>query len=135
MYAAAVKKRLGIKTKGKGISKVFPKKEPPFKLGEITDDKEEILNAMRKKPFTIGEFRGEIYENKEMKVLAIDNAIEIIEIVSDKPMGIDEFKKMYGDSLYSVRTVYGITMVYSGFAIDVVDGYLNKIIFFKRDVF
>jgi tetratricopeptide (TPR) repeat protein len=130
VYAQVAKEKLGIKSEDKSPIKKGPEMKSPIKLGDIKGETEKILKAMKKKEFTIGPFMGEIYEGRGIKVLAIDNTIEIVEAETEK---VIDHKKSYGEPLKTMKTLSGLTLIYRNFAADVVEGNLKKIVFFKRE--
>ena len=88
---------------------------------------------MKKKEFTIGEFKGEIYEAKNIKFLTIDNTVEIVEEETNKPINLSEFYKTYGEPVRKIKNLYGMTLIYNNFGVDVVDGGIKKTVYFKME--
>jgi hypothetical protein len=134
VYAQVAKERLGIKGNEKISLGKKSEMESPIKLGDIKGEVEKILQGMKRKEFTIGEFNGEVYEGKGIKVLSIDRTVEIVEKENDKPTNPLEFNKTYGEPLKKIKNLYGMTLVYSDFAVDVLDGKVKRVIYFKREV-
>ncbi len=134
VYAQVAKERLGIKSNEKVSFGKKSEMQPPIKLGDIRGEAEKILQGMKRKEFTIGEFNGEVYEGKGIKVLSIDRTVEIVEKEIDKPTNLSEFNKTHGEPLKKIKNLYSTTLVYSDFAVDVLDGKVKKVIYFKREV-
>jgi len=133
IYAQVAKKRLGIKSDEKIPLGKKSKMESPIKLGDIKGEVEKILQGMKKKEFAMGEFNGEVYEGKGIKVLTIDRTVEVVEKENDKPTNFSEFNKTHGEPLKRIKNLYGITLVYGDFAVDVLDGKVKRVIYFKRE--
>jgi len=102
----------------------------PVRLGDIKGETEKTLKAMKKKEFAIGPFTGEIYEGGGIKVFAIDNTVEIVEAETEK---VIHHKKSYGEPLRTMKTLSGLTLIYSNFALDVVDNKVKKFVYFKKE--
>jgi hypothetical protein len=134
VYVQVAKGRLGIKSDEKVLLEKRSKMESPIKLGDIKGEAEKTLQGMKKKEFAMGEFNGEVYEGKGIKVLTIDRTVEIVEKEIDKPTNLSEFNKTHGEPLKRIKNLYGITLVYGDFAVDVFDGKVKKVIYFKREV-
>jgi len=130
IYAQVVRERIGMKADQKPPHEKASEMRSPIKLGEIKGETERVLKGMRKKEFAIGPFIGVIYEGGNIKVFAIDNTVEIVETESEKEI---DFRKITGEPVKKIKTLYGLTLVYNSFAADVVDGKVKKIIYFKRE--
>ena len=130
VYAQVAKEKLGIKSDDKSSAKKGPEMKSPVKLGDIKGETEKILKGMKKKEFIIGGFNGEVYEGGGIKVLAIDNTVEIVEAETEKEA---DLKKAYGEPVKKLKNLYGSTLIYGNFAIDVVDGRVKKMVYFKKE--
>jgi hypothetical protein len=133
VYAQAAKERLGIKGSDIAPVKRGAEMKSPVKLGDIKGDTEKVLKGMKQKKLILGAFSGEIYEGRGIKVLAIDETVEIVERESDKVISIEDFTKTFGEPTRKIRSLYGNTLIYSNFAVDVVDGKVRKSLYFKRE--
>jgi tetratricopeptide (TPR) repeat protein len=133
VYAQVAKEKLGIKSDDKTPMKRASEMKSPIKLGDIKGKTEKVLKGLKKKEFTIGEFKGEIYEAKNIKFLTIDNTVEIVEEETNKPINLSEFYKTYGEPVKKIKNLYGMTLIYNNFGVDVVDGGIKKIVYFKRE--
>jgi tetratricopeptide (TPR) repeat protein len=131
IYAQAAKERLGVKDDDKALTERAPEMKSPIKLGDIKGETEKALKKMKKKEFSIGPLTGEIYDGGNIKVFAIDNTAEIVETETEK---VIDYKKSYGEPLKKMKTLYGLTLIYSNFAVDLVDGKAKKIFYFKREI-
>jgi tetratricopeptide (TPR) repeat protein len=133
VYAQVAKEKLGIKSDDKTPMKRASEMKSPIKLGDIKGETEKVLKGLKKKEFTIGEFKGEIYEAKNIKFLTIDNTVEIVEEETNKPINLSEFYKTYGEPVRKIKNLYGMTLIYNNFGVDVVDGGIKKRVYFKRE--
>ncbi len=133
IYAQAARERLGIKIDDKAISGRPSEIKSPIKLGEIKGETEKALKGMKQRKLTIGAFRGEIYESSGIKVLAIDHTVEVVEKELDTATLLREFINTHGEPIKRLKNLYGMTHIYSNFAVDVMDGRIKKVIFFKKD--
>jgi len=130
VYTQFAKERIGIKTDDIVPAERKPEMKSPIKLGEIKGETEKALRRMKKKEFAIGPFNGEIYEGGSTKVFSIENTVEIVETETEK---VIDYRKAYGEPLKKMKTLYGSTLIYSNFAVDVVDGMVRKIFYFKTE--
>lgn len=130
IYAQAAKERLGIKSKDKMSPERASDMKSPIKLGDIKGETENLLKEMKQKKFSIGAFNGGIYEGVGIKVFAIDNTVEIVETEPEKEI---DLKRIYGEPVKKIKTLYGLTLVYNSFAVDVADGKVRKVVYFKRE--
>lgn len=130
VYAQVAKEKLGIKIDDKPHVKKGPEMKSPIKLGDIKGETEKILKGMKRKEFIIGGFNGEIYEGSGIKVLVIDNTVEIVETDTKKDI---DLKKAYGDPARKTKNMYGLTMIYSNFLVDLVEGRAKKVVYFKGE--
>ena len=105
----------------------------PIKLGEIKEESEKVLRGMKRKRFSLGAFKGEIYEGSGIKVLVIEETVEIVEREVDKPISLSDFYKTYGEPMKKVKNLDGLTLIYNNFAVDVMDGKIKRMAFFKKD--
>jgi tetratricopeptide (TPR) repeat protein len=131
IYAQVVREKIGMKADDKRAIEKVSEMKPPIKLGEIKGETEKALRGMKKKEFAIGPFIGVVYEGGGIKVFAIDNTVEIVETEPEKEIDI---RKAYGEPVKKIKTLYGLTLVYNSFAIDVVGSKVKKIVYFKREV-
>jgi tetratricopeptide (TPR) repeat protein len=130
IYAQVVREKIGMKGDDKRPIEKASEMRSPIKLGEIKGETEKALRGMRKKEFAIGPFIGVIYEGGGIKVFAIDNTIEIVETEPEKEI---DLRKAYGEPVKKIKTLYGLTLVYNSFAVDVADGKVRKVVYFKRE--
>jgi tetratricopeptide (TPR) repeat protein len=130
VFAQVAEEKLGIKSDVRPPTKKAPEMKSPIKLGDIKGETEKTLKGMKKKEFMIGGFNGEIYEGGGIKVFAIDNTIEIVEIEIKKEI---DLKKMYGETARKIKNLYGLTLIYGNFAVDVADGRVKKTVYFKKE--
>jgi tetratricopeptide (TPR) repeat protein len=133
VYAQVAKEKLGIKSDDKTPMKRASEMKSPIKLGDIKGETEKVLKGLKKKEFNIGEFKGEIYEAKNIKFLTIDNTVEIVEEETNKPINLSEFYKTYGEPVRKIKNLYGMTLIYNNFGVDVVDGGIKKTVYFKME--
>ncbi len=133
IYAQAAKERLGIKGDEIVLAEKASEMKSPVKLGDIKGETEKALQGMKQKMFSIGAFNGEIYEGSGIKVLAIDYTVEIVEKELDTIITFKEFSKTHGEPIKRLKSLYGTTLIYGNFGIDVVDKRVKKIVYFKRE--
>lgn len=107
------------------------KLKPPIKLGEITGETAEVLNKMEGREFIIGKFTGEMYAGNNIKVLAIDNVVEVVERQFNKEIECEEFKEKHGEPVRVRNNNCGKMLIYSDFAVDVKNGKIKKVIYFE----
>ena len=86
---------------------------------------------MKKREFSTGGLSCEIYEGDGIKVLVIDDTVEIVETNNNKPFDIADFRKKHGEPLREVQTLPGVSLVYGDFIADVVDGKVNRMAYFS----
>lgn len=134
IFADEVKKRLGITSGDKAPEARPPDPESPVIPGDITDETKKILQGMKKREFSTGGGSGEIYENgiTGIKVLVIDDTVEIVETIVSKPVDLAAFRAKYGEPAKEVQTLLGITIVYDNFVADVIDGKVERMAYFSR---
>jgi tetratricopeptide (TPR) repeat protein len=132
-YANAARKNLGLVLNDNDVTASFSRPEPPIKPGEeIRGELEQVLEKMKVREFSIGGLTIEIYDKHDLRILARDFVVEVVEEVYDKEVRVEEFKTEYGKPL-RVRNKYGgAILVYDNFAVDVIDGKVRKVIYFNK---
>ena len=133
IYAQAARERLGLKSDDKEILRKTSDMKSPVKLGEIRGETEKQLRGMKGKKFSFGPFRGEIYEGGGIRILAIDHTVEIVEKEIDTITTLSDFRKTHGEPIKRLKSLYGMTLLYNNFGVDVVDGKVKKVVYFKRE--
>ncbi|MCX8116572.1 MAG: tetratricopeptide repeat protein [Desulfobacterota bacterium] len=133
IYAQAARQRLGIKNEPPKTAEKRSEMRPPIMLGEIKGESERQLRGMKQKPFSVGPFRGVIYEGPHLKVLAIDHTIEVVEKELEAPLTSKDFFKNHGEPLRKLKGLLGTTLIYNNFGVDVVDGKIEKVLYFKGE--
>ena len=79
---------------------------PPVKLGLVRGEVKKSLERFRKTLFSIGELEGEVYWDDDLKILAINGQIELIE--APIPLVTEEqFLARYGEPLRRLKTTEG----------------------------
>lgn len=129
-FADAVKKGLGLKSDDRVSVPGTTTTESPLNPGDITGETKKILQGMKKREFSTGGLSGEIYEGDGIKVLVIDDTVEIVETISNKPVDIADFRKKNGEPVREVQTLPGASLVYEDFIADVVDGKVDRMVYF-----
>jgi len=130
-YARDAMKRLGLTVGAAQPASRTESPKPPVKLGEITGETALFLKGVAKHSFSIGRTDIDIYDGKKMRALAINGSIEVVEMGFDKPLGLVEFKREYGEPLRVVTTTVGSTLVYRNIAVDVQGDGVKKMMFFE----
>jgi len=133
-FANAARRNLGIELKENDVAASLTGPEPPFKPGEeIKGELEKMLGKMKVREFSIGGSTIEIYEENDLRILARDFIVEVVEKVYDKGVRTEEFKTEYGKPL-RVMNKYGggAILIYDDFAVDVIDEKVRKVIYFKK---
>lgn len=136
VYADAVKRRLEIKEE-KEFSLHAANLVPPVQLGYLSDKKKKELEqkGIKGNPSVyIGKLNVEIYRGENIKLLSLDETLEVEEVEPDKLVDINDFKKKHGEAVRAIKTVSGNTLIYGNFAVDVVDGKVVKMVYFKREM-
>ena len=132
-FANVARRNLGIELKENDVAASLTGPEPPFKPGEeIKGELEKMLGKMKVREFSIGGSTIEIYEKNDLRILARDFIVEVIEEVYDKGVRTEEFKTEYGKPLRVVNKYGGAVLIYDDFAVDVIDGKVRKVIYFKK---
>ena len=132
-FANAARRNLGIELKETDVTSSLSSPEPPFRPGEeIKGELEKMLEKMKVRKFSIGGSTIEIYEENDLRILARDFIVEVIEEVYDKGVRTEEFKTEYGKPLRVVNKYGGAVLIYDDFAVDVIDGKVRKVIYFKK---
>ena len=133
-FANAARRNLGIELKENDVAASLTGPELPFKPGEeIKGELEKMLGKMKVREFSIGGSTIEIYEENDLRILARDFIVEVVEKVYDKGVRTEEFKTEYGKPL-RVMNKYGggAILIYDDFAVDVIDEKVRKVIYFKK---
>jgi len=129
VYAERVRKALG--TSAAPLqSKPLAAPSPPIKLGLIKKEGKESLRRFQNSPFRIGDLEGEVYADGELKVLAINGLIELVEAPMTPSITLGQFLTRYGEPLCRLTTTDGSTLIYREYAVDVNDGYVVRTAFF-----
>ena len=132
-FANAARRNLGIELKETDVTSSLSSPEPPFRPGEeIKGELEKMLEKMKVRKFSIGGSTIEIYEENDLRILARDFIVEVIEKVYDKGVRTEEFKTEYGKPLRVMNKYGGAILIYDDFAVDVIDGKVRKVIYFKK---
>jgi len=132
-FANVARRNLGIELKENDVAASLTGPEPPFKPGEeIKGELEKMLGKMKVREFSIGGSTIEIYEENDLRILARDFIVEVIEKVYDKGVRTEEFKTEYGKPLRVMNKYGGAILIYDDFAVDVIDGKVRKVIYFKK---
>ena len=132
-FANVARRNLGIELKENDVAASLTGPEPPFKPGEeIKGELEKMLGKMKVREFSIGGSTIEIYEENDLRILARDFIVEVIEKVYDKGVRTEEFKTEYGKPLRVMNKYGGAILIYDDFAVDVIDEKVRKVIYFKK---
>ena len=132
-FANVARRNLGIELKENDVAASLTGPEPPFKPGEeIKGELEKMLGKMKVREFSIGGSTIEIYEGNDLRILARDFIVEVIEKVYDKGVRTEEFKTEYGKPLRVMNKYGGAILIYDDFAVDVIDEKVRKVIYFKK---
>lgn len=131
-YADVAERNLGIENKETAITPGASKQKPPIKLGEIKGESANALNEMESREFVIGKFTGKIYEGNNIRALAIDNVVEVVERQLDEAVDVEEFKKKHGEPERVRNENFRKTLIYSNFAVGVNYGKIKKVIYFEN---
>lgn len=102
------------------------------KLGSIGKETRMRLNKMKKRGFIIGSLSGEVYSSGHIKLLVIDDSVEIVEETFESPLGVEEFAKTAAGHHGTIKNPSGETWVYNNFALDVAGGKARKVVYFER---
>lgn len=130
-YARVAAKHLGLAVEAGQPASRNDNLKPPVKLGEINGETAQFLKGVSKRSFSIGRTAIDVYDGKEVRALAINGNIEVIETVLEKPRDLVEFKHEHGEPLRGLTTTVGTTLVYRNFAVDVHDGGVKRMVFFE----
>ena len=130
-YTRAAMKRLGRAVEAVQSASSKDSLSPPIKLGEIIGETALFLRGITKRSFSIGRTDINIYDGKNMRALAINGSIEVVETELDKPLGLAEFKREHGEPQRIVTTTFGNMLVYRNIAVDTQDRNVKKIVFFE----
>ncbi len=137
IYAQSVRKKLNMAANTKNAIPVTSSWTSPIPLGNLeslSEYSKSLLRTMKVTEFDIGEFSGEIYEGEEMKLLVVENKIELVVSAVDPPVEYQAFQQKYGKAIRTVPNLLGNTLVYSNFSVDVRNDRIVNIVHYSADL-
>jgi len=139
IYADLVRKNLGIKTQSNIKLKnnkletlpLLCSESVPVSIGLFLGKKEmKKLVDFKKIDIELGSITGNSYTKETLRILTIDNSVELIECSIKDKMSMAEMKLKYGEPLRSFEINSGITTyVYEKFAFDSKDKIIIKVVY------
>lgn len=108
---------------------------PPIPLGPVTPAVAGKLSGLKKTPIVIGQFRGAVYQGQGMRVLVIDDAVELVEEEPTVAMGSSDILKAYGQPERVLAAAAGKVLIRgnTGFVLD--SDRLTVIFHFKKGIY
>jgi len=101
-------------------------------VGEVTDEIERRLKPMRRIPFDVGDFAGNVYRGDGLRILELDYFVELVEDsavgVPDRQAWLDRF----GPPDRLIRVGGGELAVYRTFALDIADNRIRAVVRFAE---
>jgi tetratricopeptide (TPR) repeat protein len=94
---------------------------PPLPLGIISERTAASLRKLQRRTLELGSLRGAIYRGRALRALEINAALEIVELDLDQAQGGRDVLGAWGPPAAEIPTSAGRTLVYPGFAVDLVD--------------
>lgn len=104
--------------------------KPPLQLGEITPAMDEALKKMQKRSFKLGTFEGEMYTAPGVRLLVIEDVVELVESDVVPTTNLTDYSKQ-GNPRRTISESNGSILIYSDFALEVIDGKVTKTIYFE----
>lgn len=123
IYADAVRKMLGLTQPSNSTEREYPAPKSPVKTGEIEKETKTVLKGIKVRELSTGSLSGELYydETNNIKVLVIDDTVEIVETVGNLHKDATSFRGKYGKPLKEIQTLSGSTLLYKDFSADVTE--------------
>jgi len=114
-------------------SKIKPFEEScPIRFGEIDISTEKQLKNYQKKVIKIGTIYCEVYSNNNIRAIALDDVVEIVEAPINKPVNIISFNEKYGKPLKTFENLSGSkTLLFKKFAVDIQNDKIIRVIHFE----
>ena len=135
-FAEAVRRRSGaiVTTPAAAASEATgaqAERTSPFPLGEVQAGTAKRLVGLRSRSFEIGRFGGTIYDGGGLKMLQVDDSIEIVEETVSPPAPLQALG-VGGAPPREIQASPGRTLFYTTYACDVADDTVIRRIFFSR---
>lgn len=105
--------------------------KPPYPLKAIDIDTGRALAGFTKRAISIGYLDAAVFRKKGATLYAINGFIEMEAVDPPAKTGIAEHIGKFGKANSVIPGSNGATYVYNGYALDVVDGYVVKVLFFS----
>ena len=132
-YADVARRRLGSPrmedTPGLAPATSLP--APPLPLGLVSEKTAAALKKLQRRPLELGSLRGAIYRGRGVRVLEINTAVEIVELDLERDQHGRDLLNAWGAPVAELPTTAGRTLIYSGFAVDLVDDVAATHSFFR----
>lgn len=133
-YAAAARKAAGVRdrseTSSTGRTRPF---DSPVRLGYLSETTRQQLEALESTDLPTGTVEVTLFRGRGITAYVIDDTVEIVESELASPISLAKFRKKHGKPLRVVAGPAGSTQVYRGFAADVVEGKVVKVVFFEAE--
>ncbi|OQY56295.1 MAG: hypothetical protein B6245_18620 [Desulfobacteraceae bacterium 4572_88] len=103
----------------------------PVRLGDMDEKTEEKLAGLERHDLELGRVFGTCHVGENLRVLALEGVVELVEYAVGKTMALPEINSGYGSPRRTFVSPSGTrTLVYEDFAVDVRDDEVLKIIYF-----
>lgn len=130
LYADMARDTLGLRTP---ISRPTGEKMlSPVRLGERNRQANEILANMKETKFQLGDLNGAFYLGDSVRVLVLDDWIELVESRASEGVSRTALAAKYGVPERTLSTPSGSVELYSDFALDIEDGSIASMLHFEK---
>lgn len=105
--------------------------KPPYPLKQIDSDTERALSGFKRRAISIGYLDTIIFKKKGATLYAINGFVEMESVEPPDIIYIEEHIRKFGRANNVIPALNGSTYIYSGYALDVVDGRVVEVVFFS----
>ncbi|KPA13961.1 TPR repeat-containing protein [Candidatus Magnetomorum sp. HK-1] len=108
----------------------------PVKFGEIDAIAQKQLKDFNKQILKIGAIYCELYTLNDIQAIALDDVVEVVEAPVTVNIDLASLHSKYGNPVVTFKSISGKkTLLFKRFAVDVLDGIVNKVIHFEEKTF
>ena len=139
IYANIARKSLGMKeivVKKKDASKTNLFGKSPVNLGLLNKKTKKQLASLKKISFELGNVSGAFYLGNQIKVLVLENTIELVDNVIKNEISLQKAKEYFGSPLKVINT-YSDTneksLIYNNMVFDIKNDLIERVVYFVND--
>jgi tetratricopeptide (TPR) repeat protein len=125
MYADASRKELKLQEPDDSFAKL----QSPIPLGDLNLKQLNAFGNFEEHPFSLPELKGSFYINDKIKLLVLEDTLEIVEAGPSASTSVTE--KGYGVPRRKLKTTSGAIEVFGNFALDMRDGRIYRMVYFE----